>query len=119
MTSLIMTPSLFSHLHSIMYLLIRFYFDPEVFAEYNLHSIMYLLIRDKRFTDSFFRKHLHSIMYLLIRMSNSSTGLGAEFTFHNVSINSRPPATIISSIVFLLFLSTSFYSPHLTSIFLL
>lgn len=44
---------------------------------------------------------------------------GNPFTFHNVSINSRPPATIISSIVFLLFLSTSFYSPHLTSIFLL
>ena len=41
------------------------------------------------------------------------------FTFHNVSINSRPPTTIISSIVFLLFLSTSFYSPHLISIFLL
>lgn len=42
-----------------------------------------------------------------------------RFTFHNVSINSRPPTTIISSIVFLLFLSTSFYSPHLISIFLL
>lgn len=41
------------------------------------------------------------------------------FTFHNVSINSRPPTTIISSIGFLLFLSTSFYSPHLISIFLL
>ena len=142
MTSLIMTPSLFSHLHSIMYLLIRFYFDPEVFAEYNLHSIMYLLIRDKRFTDSFFRKHLHSIMYLLIPVIFDSYQYNEQnlhsimylliltshirdflnpisFTFHNVSINSRPPATIISSIVFLLFLSTSFYSPHLTSIFLL
>ena len=66
------------------------------------------------------KNHLHSIMYLLIlKLALKKEIRQSEFTFHNVSINSRPPATIISSIVFLLFLSTSFYSPHLTSIFLL
>ena len=85
-----------------------------------LHSIMYLLILKlalkKEIRQSEFTFHNVSI--------NSATQLvhiygTTTFTFHNVSINSRPPATIISSIVFLLFLSTSFYSPHLTSIFLL
>lgn len=53
------------------------------------------------------------------RMWAYNKQIGLSFTFHNVSINSRPPTTIISSIGFLLFLSTSFYSPHLISIFLL
>ena len=48
-------------------------------------------------------------MYLLIHNIGFIIGEIFLFTFHNVSINSRPPTTIISSIVFLLFLSTSLY----------
>ena len=85
-----------------------------------LHSIMYLLIPDARLQKmtqagvfTFHNVSINSFIKLNL------LGFRFRFTFHNVSINSRPPTTIISSIVFLLFLSTSFYSPHLTSIFLL
>ena len=85
----------------------------------NLHSIMYLLILEyvylmhRAFKFTFHNVSINSILQIVYEKSMF------EFTFHNVSINSRPPTTIISSIGFLLFLSTSFYSPHLISIFLL
>ena len=86
----------------------------------HLHSIMYLLILLSYVTvyslPHLFTFHNVSINSLLYFVQLILTNL---FTFHNVSINSRPPTTIISSIGFLLFLSTSFYSPHLISIFLL
>ena len=108
------------YLHSIMYLLIRENQLNAVNTLTNLHSIMYLLILGEHQLIQLIQIwNLHSIMYLLIHKSNVSPSAYVVFTFHNVSINSRPPTTIISSIVFLLFLSTSFYSPHLISIFLL
>ncbi len=129
------------YLHSIMYLLIqkreKNWFFSLVFTFHNvsinspgsssrinrssyLHSIMYLLIRLIHADLHTSNINLHSIMYLLIpQAGHAGTIEKTAFTFHNVSINSRPPTTIISSIVFLLFLSTSFYSPHLISIFLL
>ena len=102
-----------------MYLLIQLHQHFHVYIEHHLHSIMYLLIQDSHVGFLYFYNHLHSIMYLLILNPFLPVNLYVSFTFHNVSINSRPPTTIISSIVFLLFLSTSFYSPHLISIFLL
>ena len=131
---------IFLNLHSIMYLLIlhldswyvqilySFTFhnvsinshfkQSYLVLLFHLHSIMYLLIRTFPIATSKY-PYLHSIMYLLIRIQIMSRIFLFVFTFHNVSINSRPPTTIISSIGFLLFLSTSFYSPHLISIFLL
>ena len=124
-----------------MYLLILLDALTAQRIEANLHSIMYLLIPAQTVVESrgykLFTFHnvsinshlqflkfplhayLHSIMYLLIPVQSPTFAAAGLFTFHNVSINSRPPTTIISSIGFLLFLSTSFYSPHLISIFLL
>ena len=130
----------FCNLHSIMYLLIlKSCFTicmPIKFTFHNVSINSHPFCRTKSCVP-----HLHSIMYLLIlkifrrqceikkftfhNVSINSISRNVyilpelSFTFHNVSINSRPPTTIISSIVFLLFLSTSFYSPHLISIFLL
>ena len=89
---------------------------PAAVLVFTFHNVSINSINPKEILIS--NTHLHSIMYLLIRIQpRSKRILPRVFTFHNVSINSRSPTTIISSIVFLLFLSTSFYSPHLTSIF--
>ena len=54
----------------------------------NLHSIMYLLIRFFVFSMSTLFVYLHSIMYLLIPITDRDFEIKRIFTFHNVSINS-------------------------------
>ena len=107
------------NLHSTMFLLIQMEPWRLTYRECNLHSTMFLLILVlipcliSLFVFTFHNVSINSMVCLI------EIAAERRFTFHNVSINSRPPTTIISSIVFLLFLSTSFYSPHLISIFLL
>ena len=52
-----------------------------------LHSIMFLLILIAATFSARFIKSLHSIMFLLILDNLTKQMTGANFTFHNVSIN--------------------------------
>ena len=78
------------YLHSIMFLLFRFGIFQHADYFIYLHSIIFLLFRRFRLIPAFHQLNLHSIMFLLFRRRNRSDSRSGSFTFHYVSIISRP-----------------------------
>ena len=77
------------------------------FASFNaLHSTMFLLIRRGAAVQPQRQVALHSTMFLLIRVRREQLRRIRNFTFHNVSINTRAPHSPIIHRLFYHFLST-------------
>ena len=54
-----------------------------------LHSTMFLLIRSQNAVSNVESLSLHSTMFLLIRIEHDDLVTAINFTFHDVSINTR------------------------------
>ena len=114
-----------TYLHSIMYLLILWFGLQGFIKEYYLHSIMYLLIRglhqkrcDHRIQFTFHNVSINS------KVDKSHLIRTTSFTFHNVSINSEKasPSPLTSvylhSIMYLLILTNRLSQVLTTTIYI-
>ncbi len=84
-----------SYLHSTMYLLKLKPLSAAAAALGNLHSTMYLLKPKYDSLKERYDTNLHSTMYLLKLISDTDRRILFKFTFHYVSIKTKPTGTLI------------------------